>query len=162
MRLVVHCIDWRPVPSTAAKQLPAEDGCATGGSPAPPGTCSLYCRAFPGLPITADWHVLIAKLMESVGREHGWKSREKIAVNQPGKRSPYSYWPSLLLHSKSRSQSRSTCRSESSFILLSFWNLILVVFHLGVGKEYGSIVCAWICTLDLSTPSCQLIDTIHS
>lgn len=84
-----------------------------------------------------------------------------ISLGRAGFSSPYSHY-SLLLHSKSWSQSRSTCRPESFFILLPFWNFTLVVFHFGVGKKYGSIVCAWICTPDLSTPLCQYTYTIYS
>lgn len=85
-----------------------------------------------------------------------------ISLGKAGSSSPYSYWPSLLLRSKGWSQSRSTCRPESSFILLPFWSPILLCSTLEGGERYGSIVCAWLCSLGLFTPSSQHRDTIYS
>lgn len=131
-------------------------------------------RPLPPVPFIAehvwDWHWLDIFWLQSTrnlreGRMAEGRGRRRflwINLGRAAFSSPYSYWPSLLLHSKSWSQSRSSCRPESSFILLPFWNLILIVFRFGVGKMYGSIVCAWVCTPDLSTPSCQYINTIYS
>lgn len=166
MHLVVHSIDWR----TALSRQQNTSRLRMGALPA------ALLRPLPPVPFIAGhfwdcrlpraWHVLIAKHMEPAGREDGWRRVMRrflwIKLGRADFSSPYSNWPSLLLHLKSWSQSRSTCRPERSFILLPFWNFILLVFYFGVRKKYGSIVCAWICTVDLSTPSCQHTDTIYS
>lgn len=161
MRLVAHCTDGRTVPCTAAR-VGAPPAALV--RPLPPAALIAEhcwdCR----LPLTR--RARIAKRTEPTGRQDGERRLMRrflwISLGRARFSSPCSYWPSLVLHSKSWSQSRSkSCRPET-FILLSFWNLIFVVFQFGVGKKYGSIVCAWICTLDLSTPSCQHTHTIHS
>lgn len=96
--------------------------------------------------------------MKPVGTEDGWKERnERIPLNQPGQ----SWFQLTLTHTSSHCsctrkelQSFASPRVHcSSFILLPFWNRILVVFFSGAGKGYGSGVCACICALRLTYTS---------